>query len=270
MSLGSQLFGSKPTVPVLTPIDLGVEQQKAIAANQAALPGAEKLVGQANLFSREQIDQMLASAGIDMAGVGKDIMGNASSLIKGQLPEDVATQRWNKSVGKSFGLGTGGGGTGMGRDLVARDLGLTSLQLMQEGQSLADNWISKAASVYGPSMINVGSMFISPAQQANFDVEERNAQFERQWLANQISAMKAPWAADFEHLVATALSAYSGTPVQENPYDKSPRGSGLGGGGGGYGGGGGMGGGWDTGGGGAYEGGGGDYSMGGGGGFEGM
>jgi hypothetical protein len=59
-------------------------------------------------------------------------------------------------------------------------------------------------------------MFITPAQQAQFDVEERNAQFQRQWMQNQISAMPAMWAQDLKEAVETAASifSHSGAGVQ--------------------------------------------------------
>ncbi len=73
-------------------------------------------------------------------------------------------------------------------------------------------------SVYGPGEFNVGSMFVNPTQMAAFDVQERNSQFQAQWMRNQIEAMPAPWAEDLKQFVYRALAAYSGTGVPENPY----------------------------------------------------
>lgn len=190
MSLLTELFGKRPDVPTVPKLDLGTEQQKAIAANQAALPGAEKLVGQANVFSRDQINQMLESVSPGYASMAARAGGVISDMISGKIPGDVSDAVQNSAAARS--LGGGFAGSGMARNLVARDLGLTSLDLTQRGINSLQNWSRTMAAIYEPSMMSVSSMFISPMQQATFDVEERNLQLERDWLANQIAAMPDP------------------------------------------------------------------------------
>ena len=208
----SALFGSKPSVPQLKQLDLGAEQGKAISNNQANLPAAEKLVGSANLFSQEQVTQMLNQMIPNYSDIQKSISSNISQEVAGQIPTDVSEAVGRASAARS--LGTGTAGSGMAKDLVARDLGLTSLDLTQRGLSSAESWTKTMASLYEPSMINLSSMFITPGQQASFDVEERNAQFERNWLQNQINAMPDPGTAGWWNfgwgIVDSVLGAYTG------------------------------------------------------------
>lgn len=215
-SFFDQFFGSKPKVPTLPTLNLGTEQQKSIAANQAALPGAEALVGKSNQFSIDQINKMLEQAIPGYSNIAKTISSNIASEVSGQIPSDVQQQLQDSTAAQA--LAGGYGGSGAHGNLVARDLGLTSLNLTQQGLSSMESWTKTAASIYEPSMISVGSMFITPQQQASFDVSQNEAQFQRQWMQNQISAMPAPWSADLHQTVAEVLSAYGGGGTQGNPY----------------------------------------------------
>src|SRR5437016_12173891 len=92
--------------------------------------------------------------------------------------------------------------------------------------------------LYSPSEAICQNMFISPQQEFAASVEERNMQFQRNWLENQISSLPAPWAEDLKQFVYRAMAAYSGTAVKDNPYS-TPGSFGVGTGSGGGGGGGG-------------------------------
>lgn len=215
-SFFTELVGSKPTVPDLPSLNLGTEQQKALAANQAAIPGAEAIASNVDLFNQQQIDRMLSSVIPNYKAITGNVSRNIASLTAGQIPTDVQQAVQSSAAAQS--LSGGFGGTQAGGNLLARDLGLTSLNLTQQGLNSAESWIKTASSIYEPGNFNVASMFITPGQQASFDVEERNTQFQTQWMKNQIAAMPAPWASDLKQFVYRALSAYSGTSVPNNPY----------------------------------------------------
>ena len=205
-----QLSGRKPRVPTLPTLDLGTEAGKAITANKANLPAAEGLVSQANKFSMDEITKMLESVIPGYSNMVADATGNIQSELKGQIPKDVSGAIQDSAAAKA--LGGGYAGSGAHGDLVARDLGLTSLALTERGLSSMEGWLKTSASLYEPSMINVSSMFISPLQEAGFDVEERNAQFQRDWMKEQIDAMPAMWSQDLKNAFEDVLSIYSGTP----------------------------------------------------------
>lgn len=186
----SALFGSKPSVPKLPQLDLGQQQQRAIDANTAALPGAENLVSQANQFSRDQITQMLKQVIPNYDQMTSTIGGNIQSELEGKIPKDVQDMLQNNVAARA--LGGGVGGSGMHGDLLARDLGLTSLDLTSKGLNAAQSWIAEADKLYAPSQIGVGSMFISPEQEYQATNEQNIQQFQRQWMQNQISAAPDP------------------------------------------------------------------------------
>lgn len=182
--------GSKPSVPNAPSVDLAAEQRKAIAANTANLPAAEVLTGQANLFSQQQITQMMNSVTPGFSGASNLAMGNITSMLKGQLPASVSSSVMRGSAAKGLSLGVGG--SGMGRDLVARDLGLTDLQMTQAALTSLESWTSNMAKLYEPGMSNVGSMFITPKDMYQASATNAQNQFSQQWMQNQVDAMPDP------------------------------------------------------------------------------
>jgi hypothetical protein len=196
----------------LPQLNLSDETQKALAANIAAIPGTEQIATKVDLFNQQQVDKMLSSVIPNYKAITGQIGQNLAALNAGQVPTDVsqAVQRSDAAAA----IGGGFAGTGEARNLSARDLGLTSLDLTQKGLASTESWMKTAASLYQPGSFNVSSMFVTPGQQASFDVEERNAQFQQQWMQNQISAMPAMWAQDFKEAVEQTLSVYSGTGAQ--------------------------------------------------------
>ncbi len=215
-SFFSELVGRKPNVPELKPVDLVEEQKKATAANIAIAPEAQKLAQ----LSQDQIRKMMEQAVPGFDAITGKVSGNIQSLLKGEIPLDVSQEV--KRSGAARSLAGGFGGTDMARNLVARDLGLTSLDITQKGLSSAESWIREMEQLYSPSEAIFTGMFITPQQEFAASVEERNMQFQRNWLENQIKAMPAPWAAAFKEAVQSAISIYSHTPAQANPYFSKP------------------------------------------------
>lgn len=208
----SSIFGSKPSVPTLPSLNLPAEQQKALAANIAAIPGAEEIAGKVDLFNQQQIDQMMERVIPNYKAITGQVSENIGALTRGEIPTDVSEAVQRSDAARA--IGGGFAGSEAQKNLVARDLGLTSLDLTQRGMASAESWMRNAAAIYEPGMFNVTSMFISPAQQAQFDVSEREAQFQRQWMQNQINAMPDPTVRGLYDttmtIIGEALSAYGG------------------------------------------------------------
>ncbi len=212
MSFFTDLVGTKPTVPDVPALSLPDEQQKAIKANLAAAPGAAQLA----TLSQEQITKMMQMAVPGFTDIQSQVSGNIQSLLKGEIPTDVSQEVKRQDAGRAL---TGGfAGTDAASNLVARDLGLTSLGLQKEGLSSAESWIGKMEQLYSPSQAIFTGMFITPEQQFRAATQERDVQYQQQWLKNQIDALPAPWAEDLKQFVYRAMSVYSGTPVKNNPY----------------------------------------------------
>ena len=230
--LGSVLGGgSKPKVPAWNNIDLGAEQQKAITANAAALPGAEALVSAANQFSQDQITKMLEQAIPGYSNIVGTTSQNIESELKGEIPTDVSQAVQSSAAARA--LGGGYAGTGMGRNLVARDLGLTSLDLTSKGLSSAESWMTTMNNLFRPSMIDVSSMFISPQQMFQADFQNQESAWNVNWLKNQVKAMPDPFGEALGQFLGgigdAAASYFGGAGVAQVA---SGGGSGGGGGGG--------------------------------------
>lgn len=188
MAFGAEIFGQmirgKPDVPEFKPIDPATEQGKAITMNLAAEPQAEKLAAGVNQFNRDQINLMLEQSIPGFDQMKGDISSNIEAMLKGEIPSDVQDAIERSDAGKS--LESGYGGTGMGRNLVARDLGLTSLNLIDKGITSAESWFKTMDAIEQPGMFNLASMFMTPGQVMAQDTEERNAQFQHDWAKNLI------------------------------------------------------------------------------------
>lgn len=183
-------YPQKPNVPAFTPVDVGVEQQKAIAENLAALPASEKLAGQVNVFNEQQIQQMLRSAIPNYDAIVGGVSGDIASMVRGEIPTDVSEAVHRSAAGEA--LKGGYGGTGMGRNLVARDLGINSFIEMREGISSAQSWLTTMNNLTKPGFFNLASMFVSPEFQTATDVSERDKAWNVSWLRNQMSAIPDP------------------------------------------------------------------------------
>lgn len=216
-------------MPQLARTSLPQQQQAAISANLAAMPGAKDLVGQANIFSRDQINQMLSSVIPDFQGITATASSNIASMLRGEVPSDVSTAVQNSAAARA--LGGGYAGSGMGRNLVARDLGLTSLDLTQRGLSSAQSWMTTMNSIYQPSMMNLASMFISPEQMYATENEQNIQQFQRQWMQEQINSMPDPVTRGIQDSIAEVGMAFLGgshTPYYQNASPGQRVGGGVG------------------------------------------
>ena len=105
----------------------------------------------------------------------------ASSYLNGVIPQDVQDQIQRATAQQS--IQGGYGGTEMARNLTARDLGLTSMQLQQTGMGMSQTAASMAKGV-NPSFTPVSSLLFTPAQllarqdQANYyntDIKNQQA-----------------------------------------------------------------------------------------------
>jgi len=91
---------------------------------------------QLNQFNMQQLSQMLTET---MGPGWTNIAPQISQLAQGNVPADVQNQiqRYGAQAALSSGIGGGGAGTLLtGRNITARDLGLTSLDLMKEGTGM--------------------------------------------------------------------------------------------------------------------------------------
>ncbi len=177
-------FTDTPDMPAAPHVNLGDSQKTAITSNLANMTDAEKLAAGTNDFNFEQLHKQLGEA---IPGYNDIIKGQSDILqseLKGELPQDVQDQIQRNSAVKSLYGGFAGGG--MERNLTARDLGLTSLQLTNTALDSASRWMSNVKSMATTPLFNLSSMFISPEQQFNADWMNATSSFQRNWANNQM------------------------------------------------------------------------------------
>jgi hypothetical protein len=182
--------GDKPDIPPFVPVDPDSEQAAAIAGNLKNLPAAQTLTTATNVYNQQELRRMLRVAipGYD------DIVGKGSGLIQsflgGEIPKDVVAQIQRNAAERS---GAGGyGGTGMARNLEARDLGLTSLQLTQQGLDSASRWLAGIKNVGVPEQMSVSSMFLTPQQRISVTSANNAQRYQRDLLATNVAAAPDP------------------------------------------------------------------------------
>lgn len=186
----SAAFESKPDVPDFHWTDLVQQQLDTAAGNLGVLPQAEQLGAGVNDFLRSERSKTLA--GIPgLEDIENQSVANLKSWLAGELPGDVqsAIQRGSNATAYAGGYG----GSGMGRNLTARDLGLTSLQLQQSAMPLARAYTGQEASMREVPEFNPASMFINPMQAGQFNAQQAAQQWNRDWLNNRVAAQPEPW-----------------------------------------------------------------------------
>ena len=97
----------------------------------AAMGGAESLEARRNAFARQQLQEMLGETIPGYEEGQAQRTQTALSLMRGELPADVQDLVARSTAARA--VGGGFGGSQFGRNLTARDLGRTSLDLMSLG-----------------------------------------------------------------------------------------------------------------------------------------
>lgn len=118
-------------------VDVGAaygDTLKAIDANQA---GAERTATATNKYNQSEMDRLLNQSIPGWSDIQAKRAGAASSFLSGSLPPDVEAAVRRSSAARA--LEGGYGGSPAARNLEARDLGLTSLDLINRGAGLTSD-----------------------------------------------------------------------------------------------------------------------------------
>jgi len=178
------LLQRKPKVPKFVPIDVQREQVKAVEGNIQALPKLETMASDAAKVLgrqlRESIDEFFPGF--------QDIIDRGAreveSAQRGELPGDVQDVIARRASERGFATGTAG--SEFQRSAELRDIGITSLQRISQGHAAAERWIALSRNFV--PFVDISPFLITPTFQAQFAQEERNSQFNRDFLRSQINA----------------------------------------------------------------------------------
>lgn len=226
----SAAFEEKPDVPEFQWIDLVQKQLETAEGNLEVLPITEKIGTRANEFMRGERAKTLA--GIPgLEDIETQTVENLKGWLRGELGDDLSSSVQRRSNAQAFAGGYGG--SGMARNLEARDLGLTGLQLQQSAIPLGGSYLSGATARRAIPEFNPATMFIDPMAAAQFDAQQNQSKWQRDWLREQIKAQPEPWQQSLMDSAAS-LSAFGDQVL--GTYVGGVAGGGMGGMGGGAGG----------------------------------
>jgi len=189
--LGGLFGGKKPKVPELKPINFEQEQTNAIRQNIAALEPATKLAEKTTAAEQSLLETQLRRAIPGYDQIVQQASKNIGAALSGELSPEVSAQVQRSTAGRAL-AGGFGAGSGFGRSLTARDLGLTSLQLQNQGLAQAQNFIQQQRAFGMAQPFSVSSMFITPAQRIGAIQQQQSAQYGRDLTAAQVAAAPSP------------------------------------------------------------------------------
>jgi hypothetical protein len=208
-----EIYGRKVVVPDYPELDAA--QRQAVKADRAIIPDVEDLAREVNTMNAAEIERLLKSIIPDLGQINTNVSETIASWTRGEPGSGVENLIARKSAERA--VAGGFGGSGMHRNLEARDLGLTSLQVFEKGMASAERWVASVLNTQAPAF-DVTSMFISPAQQ--FSANE--AKWQRDLYAETMAAAPNPAARgafDSEmELIGMVLSAYGGGSGYKQSY----------------------------------------------------
>src|ERR1051326_6124692 len=170
-------WGSKPKVAQFHPLSYGQEQSKSIGSNLTNFDQIAALGDKYRQFQSSQMEALLPGYSKNLAKGEADtskLLDVADQMLSGYLPPDVISQIERSDAFQS--LSGGYAGSQMGRNLTARDLGLTSLDLMKQGASMlgqGGNSAQQWAGLARGETLDPMSMFVNPQQEASFDLQNQ-------------------------------------------------------------------------------------------------
>jgi hypothetical protein len=181
------IFGSKPEVAPFTPTNLMDEQRRAIDSN---------------LSNASDLDRLLESILPGYTTSRDQGMKNANAFLRGELPDDVKNGVMRNNAYQSL-IG-GFSGSPMGAARGVRDLGLTSLQAMEQGGNTAQAWARTAMQTASPWLVT------TPMQAAMTADNNRGVQNQLQ-LEYNVKASPDPVAAGLFNVNTAADSQFAGS-----------------------------------------------------------
>jgi hypothetical protein len=155
------------------------EQSQLEAQLRRAIPGYDQLIAQA----------------------GKTI----GSRLRGEVDQDVQSQLQRAVAGRAVGGGFKES-EGIRTNLLARDFGLTAMQIQNQGLAQAQSFIQQQRTMGMAQPFSISSMFITPAQRIGAIQQQQSAMYGRDLTAAQVAAAPSP----MQQSAQTAFTNFGG------------------------------------------------------------
>jgi hypothetical protein len=188
--------GRRARIPNIARVDTNREQQEAIRQNIASIESATELSRKATEADQATLEAQLRRAIPGYDQLVQQASSNIGASLRGELSPEVTSQVQRSTAGRALMSGAGAS-SGFGRALTARDLGLTSLNLQQQGLNQAMGFIQSQRATGMVQPMSVASMFVSPTQRINLALQENSMQYNRDLAAAQEAARPDPMMAAF-------------------------------------------------------------------------
>lgn len=204
---------SAPTLQSYQPPSLS-NALSQYTSQQNQLPQLQGFANNLNTGSNQAYQQMLSSVSPNLLSNLGQFGQNTQSELNGVIPPDVMAQVQNSSAFQA--LQGGYGGSNMSASNTARNLGLTSLQLQQQGaQNLQQQ--TGLAQALNPSNVQASNMIYSPStilsQDQQSDLLNNQIGNQNEQISYQNSLQRSP----FDQLMTNNLATLMG--VATNPLD---------------------------------------------------
>jgi hypothetical protein len=211
---GKSIHGEKPKVAEFRPTDPLKEMFNLLTGEVKNWDQITRLSDLYQTYLTGAYNKVIPGFSDILAQGGEDtqaVLEQAEPLIRGELPEDVKEQVYRSAAFKSLGAGTLFGP--MGAALTARDLGRTSLDLMNQGTALAGeggNAAQRWAGIAGSMMLDPAKQLLTPSWFSDFMVQQRAAQQATQQRKFNIEAAPDPAAVDRMNLAMGIIGMATG------------------------------------------------------------
>lgn len=194
MPAGSGWFSvisDKPKIPKFKTVNVGDETAASVAENIANLPKVSELAKQYNEMSAEQLNAALEKMIPGYTKLRDQTTSDIQSMVSGEVPKDVENLLARKAAERGITMGTSGSQFQAYDEL--RNLGLTSLDMINRGLDSAMKWIDLTAR-HTPTF-NMSSAFLPIEQRVNLRFQENQFTWQRDLLAAKVKAIPWGWKA---------------------------------------------------------------------------
>lgn len=158
----SSIFGKKPDYK-----SPGLSAAEATEANLANLPKAQELASKVDTYNQEEMLRLLRKTIPGIDNILKEGSNALESGLRGEVPKSVQDQLQTRSASRA--IEGGYAGSGMHRNLEARDFGLTSWDITNKSMDSFSRWTQSVSQLTSPGIYNIGSSFINHQDQFNYN-----------------------------------------------------------------------------------------------------
>jgi len=203
MGVAGGLMKSGPKIPKYKKVDQAKEQDAAISSNLASFEKSRQLAEQTSAADQDMLMANLERALPGYGGLISGASGAIGSMIAGNIP--MADQGLLMRRAAESGVTGGISGSQAGRNLTARDLGLTQMGMTQAGLGALNPFLSTVRNTAVATPMSARSMFVNPSQWTQNAIGEN-----RYAHQNAIAMAKAKSANSFGNKLGGALQGVGG------------------------------------------------------------